>query len=60
MLYSTTAADMLASLQLDLKKVTVESSIFIIEFVNLIVSYFLMLLCWWYFSFLQGLNKNVR
>ena len=59
-MYSTAAADMLASLQLDLKKVTVESSIFIIEFVNLIVSYFLVLLCWWYFSFLQGLNKNVR
>ena len=59
-MYSTAAADMLASLQLDLKKVTVESSIFIIEFVNLIVSYFLMLLCWWYFSFLQRLNKNVR
>ena len=34
MLYSTTAADVLASLQLDLKKVNVESSIFIIGFEN--------------------------
>ena len=39
-LYSTTAADVLASLMLDLKKVNVESSIFIIEFENLTVSYF--------------------
>ena len=31
-LYSTTAADVLASLLLDLKKVNVESSIFITEF----------------------------
>ena len=51
---------MLASLLLDLKKVNVESSIFIIEFENLTVSYFWLLICWWYFSFLQRLNKNVR
>ena len=50
---------MLASLLLDLKKVNVESSIFIIEFENLTVSYFWQLICWWYF-FLQHLNKNVR
>ena len=60
MLYSTTAAYVLASLQLDLKKVNVESSIFIIEFENLTVSYFWLLICWWYFSFLQRLSKNVR
>ena len=59
-LYSTTAADVLASLMLDLKKVNVESSIFIIEFENLTVSYFWLLICWWYFSFLQRLSKNVR
>ena len=51
---------MLASLLLDLKKVNVESSIFIIEFENLTVSYFWLLICWWYFSFLQRLSKNVR
>ena len=51
---------MLASLLLDLKKVNVESSIFIIEFENLLVSYVWLLICWWYFSFLQHLNKNVR
>ena len=45
-LYSTTAADVLASLMLDLKKVNVESSIFIIEFENLTVSYFWLLICW--------------
>ena len=45
---------------LDLKKVNVESSIFIIEFENLTVSYFWLLICWWYFSFLQRLSKNVR
>ena len=50
-------ADVLASLLLDLKKVNVESSIFIIEFENLTVSYFWLLICWWYFSFLQRLNK---
>ena len=50
---------MLASLLLDLKKVNVESSIFIIEFENLTVSYFWLLICWWYFSFLQRLSKNV-
>ena len=51
---------MLASLLLDLKKVNVESSIFIIEFENLTVSYFWLLIYWWYFSFLQRLSKNVR
>ena len=51
---------MLASLLLDLKKVNVESSIFIIDFENLIVSYFWLLICWSYFSFLHYLNKNVR
>ena len=59
-LYSTTAADVLASLLLDFKKVNVESNIFIVEFENLTVSYFWLLICWWYFSFLQCLNKNVR
>ena len=59
-LFSTTAADVLASLMLDLEKVNVESSIFIIEFENLTVSYFWLLICWWYFSFLQRLSKNVR
>ena len=51
---------MLASLLLDLKKVNVESSIFIIEFENLTVSYFWLLICLWYFSFLQRLGRNVR
>ena len=59
-LYSTTAADVLASLMLDLKKVNVESSIFIIEFENLTVSYFWLLIFCWYFSFLQRLSKNIR
>ena len=59
-MYSTTAADVLASLLLDLKKFNAESSIFIPEFENLTVSYFWLLICWWYFSFLQRLNKNVR
>ena len=59
-MYSTTAADVLASLLLDLKKVDVESSIFIIEFEYVTVSYFWLLICWWYFSFLQRLSKNVR
>ena len=59
-MYSTTAADVLASLLLDLKKVNAESSILIPEFENLTVSYFWLLICWWYFSFLQRLNKNVR
>ena len=56
-LYSTTAADMLGSLLLDLNKVNVESSIFIIESENLTVSYFWLLICWWYFSFLQRFNS---
>ena len=60
MLYSTTVADVLASLLLDLKKVNAESSIFITEFENLTVSYFWLLICWWYFSFRQRLNKIVR
>ena len=51
---------MLASLLLDLKKVNVESSIFIIEFENLTVSYFWLLIFCWYFSFLQRLSKNIR
>ena len=51
---------MRSSLLLDLKKVNVESSIFITEFENLAVSYFWLLICWWYFSFLQRLSKNVR
>ena len=51
---------MLASLLLDLKKVDVESSIFIIEFEYVTVSYFWLFICWWYFSFLQRLSKNVR
>ena len=59
-LYSTTAVDVLLPLLLDLKKVNVESSIFINEFENLTVSYFWLLMCWWYFSFLQRLSKNVR
>ena len=59
-LYSTTAADVLASLLLDLKKVNAESSIFIIEFENLTASFFWLLICWWYFSFPQRLSKNVR
>ena len=42
-LYSTAAADVLASSLLDLKKVNIESSIFIIEFENLTVSYFWLL-----------------
>ena len=41
-MYST-AADVLASLLLDFNKVTVESSIFIIEFENLIARYFWLL-----------------
>ena len=59
LLCSTIAADVLASLLLDLKKVNVESSIFIIEFENLTVSYFWLLICFRYFSFLQCLSKNV-
>ena len=59
-LYSTTAADVLAPLLLDLKKVNAESSIFIIEFENLTASFFWLLICWWYFSFPQRLSKNVR
>ena len=59
MLYSTTAADVLASLELDLKKVNVESGVFIIEFQNLTVSYIWLLICSWYFSFLQRFRKNV-
>ena len=59
-LYSTTAAGVLASLLLDLKKVNVKSSIFIIEFENLTFSYFWLLICWWYFSILQRLSKIVR
>ena len=59
-MYSTTAADVLASLLLDLKKVNVESSIFILEFENLTVSYFWLLVYWWYFYFFQRLSKNVR
>ena len=51
-MYST-ATDMLASLVLDLNKVNVEFNIFIIEFENLIVSYFWLFICWLYFSFLQ-------
>ena len=51
---------MLASLLLDLKKVNVESSIFITGFENLIVSYFWLLICWWHFSSLQRLSKNVK
>ena len=58
-LYSTTAADVLASLELDLKKVNVESGVFIIEFQNLTVSYIWLLICSWYFSFLQRFRKNV-
>ena len=58
-LYSTTAADVLASLELDLKKVNVESGVFIIEFQNLTVSYIRLLICSWYFSFLQRFRKNV-
>ena len=58
-LYSTTAADVLASLELDLKKVNVESGVFIIEFENLTVSYIWLLICSWYFSFLQRFRKNV-
>ena len=53
-------ADVLASFLLDLKKVNVESSILIIEFKSLTVSYFWLHICWWSFSFLQHLNKNVR
>ena len=59
MLYST-AADVLATLLLDLKKVDVESSIFIIEFEDLTLSHFWQPICWWYFSFLQRLSKNIR
>ena len=59
MLYST-AADVLATLLLDLKKVDVESSIFIIEFEDLALSHFWQPICWWYFSFLQRLSKNIR
>ena len=58
-LYSTTAADVLASLELDLKKVNVECGVFIIEFQNLTVSYIWLLICSWYFSFLQRFRKNV-
>ena len=58
-LYSTTAADVLASLELDLKNVNVESGVFIIEFQNLTVSYIWLLICSWYFSFLQRFRKNV-
>ena len=58
-LYSTTAADVLASLELDLKKVNVEFGVFIIEFQNLTVSYIWLLICSWYFSFLQRFRKNV-
>ena len=58
-LYSTAAADVLASLLLDLKKVNVESSIFIIEFENLTVSNFCQFICW-HFSFLQRLSRNFR
>ena len=50
---------MLASLLLDLKKVNVESSIFIIEFENLTVSNFCQFICW-HFSFLQRLSRNFR
>ena len=57
-LYSTTAADVLASLLLDLKKVNVESSIFIIEFENLTVSYFWLLIYWWYFFFSPALKRK--
>ena len=49
---------MLVPLPLDLSKV--ECSIFIFKFENLIVSYFWLLICWWYFSFPQRLSKNVR
>ena len=76
-MYSTTAADVLASLLLDLKKVNVESSIFITEFENLLLAAYMLVVfffslalkqkcyiqcaqCWWYFSFLQRLSKNVR
>ena len=41
-MYSTTAADVLASLLLDLKKVNVESSIFIIEFENLLLAAYML------------------
>ena len=54
----STIADVLVSLLLDLKKVNVESIIFIIEFENLTVCYFWVLICWWYFSFLQRLTKK--
>ena len=47
-------------LLLDLKKVNVESSIFVIEFENRIASYFWLLICCWYFPFLLRLSKNVR
>ena len=47
-------------LLLDLKKVNVESNIFVIEFENLIASYFWLLICRWYFPFLLRLSKNVR
>ena len=46
---------MLASLLLN-----VESGILIIRFENLTVSYFWLLISWWYFSFLQRLSKNIR
>ena len=51
-MYSTTAADVLVSLLLDLKKANEESSIFINEFENLTVTHFGLLICWWHFSFL--------
>ena len=59
MLYSTTAAGVLASLLLDLKKVNVESSIFITEFENLMSVTFGCLYAGDNFL-LQRLSKNVR
>ena len=50
----------LASLLLGLSKVNVKSSIFIIEFENLTVSYFWLLICWWHFSFFQALKQMLN
>ena len=47
------ATDVLASLLLDLSKVTVESSVFAIEVENLCVSSLWLLICRWHFSSLQ-------